>query len=74
MVNVASLAGLTAPPFLGPYVASKHAVVGLSESLAAELAMAGSPIRVSVVCASAPGRARTAVLGLSAVPMAVARR
>jgi len=25
VVNVASLAGLTAPPFLGPYVASKHA-------------------------------------------------
>src|SRR4029453_19284795 len=34
VVNVASLAGLTAPPFLSPYVASKHAVVGLSESLA----------------------------------------
>lgn len=50
VVNVASLAGLTAPPFLAPYVASKHAVVGLSESLAAELAMVRSPIRVSVVC------------------------
>lgn len=58
MVNVASLAGLTAPPFLGPYVASKHAVVGLSESLAAELAMAGSPIRVSVVC---PGHVRSRI-------------
>jgi NAD(P)-dependent dehydrogenase (short-subunit alcohol dehydrogenase family) len=50
VVNVSSLAGLTAPPFLGPYVASKHAVVGLSESLAAELAAVGSAIRVSVVC------------------------
>ena len=58
VVNVASLAGLTAPPFLGPYVASKHAVVGLSESLAAELAMAGSPIRVSVVC---PGHVQSRI-------------
>ena len=58
VVNVASLAGLTAPPFLGPYVASKHAVVSLSESLAAELAMAGSPIRVSVVC---PGHVQSRI-------------
>jgi NAD(P)-dependent dehydrogenase (short-subunit alcohol dehydrogenase family) len=58
VVNVSSLAGLTAAPFLGPYVASKHAVVGLSESLAAELAMAGSPIRVSVVC---PGHVRSRI-------------
>jgi NAD(P)-dependent dehydrogenase (short-subunit alcohol dehydrogenase family) len=58
VVNVASLAGLTAPPFLGPYVASKHAVVGLSESLAAELAMARSPIRVSVVC---PGHVQSRI-------------
>jgi NAD(P)-dependent dehydrogenase (short-subunit alcohol dehydrogenase family) len=58
VVNVASLAGLTAPPFLGPYVASKHAVVSLSETLAAELAMAGSPIRVSVVC---PGHVQSRI-------------
>lgn len=50
VVNVASLAGLTAPPFLSPYVASKHAVVALSESLALELKTIRSPIRVSVVC------------------------
>jgi NAD(P)-dependent dehydrogenase (short-subunit alcohol dehydrogenase family) len=58
VVNVASLAGLTAPPFLGPYVASKHAVVGLSESLAAELAMVGSRVRVSVVC---PGHVQSRI-------------
>lgn len=58
VVNVASLAGLTAPPFLGPYVASKHAVVGLSESLAAELATVRSPIRVSVVC---PGHVQSRI-------------
>lgn len=58
VVNVASLAGLTAPPFLGPYVASKHAVVGLSESLAAELATVRSRIRVSVVC---PGHVQSRI-------------
>ncbi|WP_300304159.1 SDR family NAD(P)-dependent oxidoreductase, partial [Ferrovibrio sp.] len=50
VLNVASLAGLTAPPFLTAYTASKHAVVGLSESLAQELAIMQSHIRVSVVC------------------------
>lgn len=50
VVNVASLAGLTTAPFVAPYFASKHAVVALSESLAGELAAAGSPIKVSVVC------------------------
>ena len=50
VVNVASLAGLVAPPFMGAYGASKYAVVGLSESLAHELAIIGSGIRVSVVC------------------------
>jgi NAD(P)-dependent dehydrogenase (short-subunit alcohol dehydrogenase family) len=59
VVNVSSLAGLTAPPFLGPYVASKHAVVGLSESLAAELALIRSAIRVSVVC---PGHVQSRIV------------
>ena len=59
VVNVASLAGLTSPPFLAPYVASKHAVVALSESLAGELAAANSPIKVSVVC---PGVVQTRIL------------
>lgn len=58
VVNVASLAGLTGPPFLGAYVASKHAVVGLSESLAAELAAIGSAVRVSVVC---PGHVQSRI-------------
>jgi NAD(P)-dependent dehydrogenase (short-subunit alcohol dehydrogenase family) len=50
VVNVASLAGLVAPPFMGAYGASKAAVVGLSESLAHELAIIGAGIRVSAVC------------------------
>ena len=50
VLNLASLAGLTSPPFLAPYATSKHAVVALSESLAAELAAIGSGVRVSVAC------------------------
>ena len=48
IVNTASMAGLVAVPELAPYTTSKHAVVGLSESLNAELAPRG--IRVSAVC------------------------
>ncbi len=50
IVNTASGAGLFTPGMLGPYSASKFAVVGLSECLAAELT--GSGIRVAVLCPS----------------------
>jgi NAD(P)-dependent dehydrogenase (short-subunit alcohol dehydrogenase family) len=59
VLNVASLAGLTSPPFFSPYVASKHAVVSLSESLAGELAAVNSPIKVSVLC---PGVVESRIL------------
>jgi NAD(P)-dependent dehydrogenase (short-subunit alcohol dehydrogenase family) len=48
IVNTASLAGLLPTPGILPYVASKHAVVGLSTSLRCEAAPHG--VRVSVVC------------------------
>ncbi len=48
VVNTASMAGLTAWPGIGPYNASKYAVVGISETLAAELR--GSGVGVSVLC------------------------
>jgi NAD(P)-dependent dehydrogenase (short-subunit alcohol dehydrogenase family) len=48
VVNTASAAGLTASPFLGPYSATKHAVVAVSETLAIELV--GTPVGVSVLC------------------------
>lgn len=48
IVNTASEAGLTASPLLGSYHASKYAVVGLSESLALELA--GTGVGVSCLC------------------------
>ena len=48
VVNTASEAGLTASPVLGPYHATKYAVVGLSESLALELE--GTPVGVTCLC------------------------
>ncbi|MEM8917264.1 MAG: SDR family NAD(P)-dependent oxidoreductase [Pseudomonadota bacterium] len=48
IVNVASMAGLAASAAMGPYHATKFAVVGYTESLQQE--MAGSNIGVSVLC------------------------
>ncbi len=50
VVNTASMAGLSAMPSTGPYSASKHAVVSMSEILAHDLALAGSDVGVSVLC------------------------
>lgn len=58
VVNTASVAGLVSGPWLGPYSASKHAVVAVSESLHHELATIGSPVGVSVLC---PGFVRTRI-------------
>ena len=48
IVNTASMAGKHAVPFLAHYVASKFAVVGLTQAMAAELA--ADNIRVNCVC------------------------
>lgn len=60
VVNTASAAGLIAPPFLGAYAATKHAVVGLSQSLAIELK--GTPVKVTILC---PGVINTPIVARS---------
>jgi NAD(P)-dependent dehydrogenase (short-subunit alcohol dehydrogenase family) len=53
IVNTASIAGLlSGVAFIGPYCATKVAVVSISETLAQELAIEESPIGVSVLCPS----------------------
>jgi NAD(P)-dependent dehydrogenase (short-subunit alcohol dehydrogenase family) len=62
ILNLSSIGGLLASPGMGYYSASKFAVEGLSEALAAELAPLG--IRVTIV---EPGPFRTDFLGRSGV-------
>ena len=53
IVNTASIAGLlSGVAFIGPYAATKVAVVSISETLAQELAIDQAPIGVSVLCPS----------------------
>lgn len=56
VVNTASMGGLLSAPFVGPYAAAKHGVVGLSKSLRVELG--GTNVGVTLVC---PGNVRTDV-------------
>ncbi len=48
IINNASIYGLGAAPFVSAYVMSKHAIVGLTKTMALELGEAG--IRVNAVC------------------------
>lgn len=57
IVNVASIAGLVGAPAMQAYVASKHAVVGLTRSAALDCASRG--VRVNALC---PGGTRTPML------------
>lgn len=57
IVNLSSVAGLIGFPGLSPYVASKHAVAGLTRNAALEYAKQG--IRVNAVC---PGGIATRML------------
>jgi len=68
IVNTASIWGRTAEPLFGAYVASKHAVIGLTKTWAKELGPRG--IRVNAVC---PGWVRTEASMLSLKRMAERR-
>lgn len=58
IVNTSSAAGLTAVAGSGVYCASKHAVVALSECLLKDLEIAGSKLKVNVLC---PSLVKTAI-------------
>jgi short-subunit dehydrogenase len=58
VVNTASVAGLMAGPFMGPYNASKFAVVAISETLYNEMGLSGAKVGVSVLC---PGWVNTRI-------------
>ena len=62
ILNLSSMAGLTGAPGWGLYAATKFAVEGLSEALAAELAPLG--VRVTLI---EPGPFRTEFLGRSGI-------
>ena len=63
IVNTASMAGVVGQPGMPHYHASKYAVVGLSESMAADLS--GRPVGVSVLC---PGFVDTDIFEADARP------
>ena len=60
VVNIASIAGLAGAAYIAAYSASKHAVIGFTRSVAAEVAKAG--VTVNAIC---PGYVETAMTELT---------
>jgi short-subunit dehydrogenase len=58
VVNVSSAGGLMPATVHAPYCATKHAVVGLSKALKADLALKGANVGVTLVC---PGAVATEI-------------
>jgi 3-hydroxybutyrate dehydrogenase len=68
IVNIASAHGLVASAFKGPYVATKHAVVGLTKAVGVELAQTG--VTCTAIC---PGYVKTPLVEGQIVDQAKAR-
>lgn len=64
ILNTASVGGLLSMPANAAYVASKHAVIGLSETLYRELEADGSDVGISVLC---PALVKTGIAGTRVV-------
>jgi 3-hydroxybutyrate dehydrogenase len=68
IVNIASAHGLVASPFKSAYVASKHGVIGLTKTIALEVAQAG--ITANAIC---PGYVKTPLVESQIADQAKAR-
>ena len=68
IVNIASAHGLVASPFKGAYVAAKHGVLGLTKTVALEVAQAG--ITCNAIC---PGYVKTPLVEAQIADQAKAR-
>ncbi len=62
IVNISSVSGKIAYPFMGPYAASKHALEAISDSLRRELFLYG----IDVILIE-PGTTKTPIIGKTAV-------
>ena len=65
IVNIASAHGLVASPYKSAYVSAKHAVVGLTRTIALEVAR--EPITCNAIC---PGFVRTPLAEAQVKPLA----
>ncbi len=59
IINMASVAGHVPAPYMTSYVATKHAVVGFTRALQAELEMDASPVKTMLV---SPGFVETKII------------